>query len=191
MEKPMYPVSERPGLGWELWAALRAALLTIVVCGLLYPAFIWAIGQTLTPHAANGSVLLNAKHEVIGSELIAQGFSRPEYFWPRPSAVEYNAAGSGGSNLSPTNPELRSKVAAQTAKFGADTQHPLPLDLASASGSGLDPQITLAAAEYQAERVAKARRWPVSKVVDLLKEQQRKGLINVLALNLALDTLGQ
>jgi potassium-transporting ATPase KdpC subunit len=187
----MHPASEHPGLGWELLAALRAAVLTIVVCGLLYPAFIWAIGQTLTPHAANGSLLRNAKHEVIGSALIAQGFSRPEYFWPRPSAVEYNAAGSGGSNLSPTSPELRSKVEAQLARFSADAQHPLPLDLASASGSGLDPQITRAAAEYQAERVAKARHWPVSKVVDLLKEQQRGGLINVLATNLALDTQGQ
>lgn len=187
----MYPASERPGFGRELWTAARTAFITIAVCGLLYPAFIWAIGQTLTPHAANGSLLLNAKHEVIGSELIAQGFSRPAYFWPRPSAVDYNAAGSGGSNLSPTNPELRSKAEAQLARFSADARHPLPLDLASASGSGLDPQITRAAAEYQAERVAKARHWPVSKVIDLLKEQQRGGLINVLAANLALDTLGR
>jgi K+-transporting ATPase ATPase C chain len=187
----MHSASERPGLSWELLAALRAAVLTSLVCGLLYPALIWAIGQTVTPHAANGSLLRNAKGEVIGSELIAQGFSRPEYFWPRPSAVDYNAAGSGGSNLAPTSPELRRKAEAQLARFSADAQHPLPLDLASASGSGLDPQITLAAAEYQAERVAKARHWPVSKVVDLLKEQQRGGLINVLAANLALDTLGK
>ncbi len=187
----MYPASERPGLGWELWTALRAAVLTIIACGLLYPALIWAIGQTITPHVANGSLLRNAKNEIIGSELIAQGFSRPEYFWPRPSAVDYNAAGSGGSNLSPSNPELRSKGAAQAAKFGADSSHPLPLDLAAASGSGLDPHITLAAAEYQAERVAKARHWPVSKVLALLKEKQRKGLINVLAANLALDALVQ
>jgi K+-transporting ATPase ATPase C chain len=187
----MYPAPEHPGLGWELWTAARTAFITIAVCGLLYPAFIWAIGQTLTPHAANGSVLRNAAGEVIGSELIAQGFSKPEYFWPRPSAVDYNAAGSGGSNLAPTSPELRSKVEAQLARFSADARHPLPLDLASASGSGLDPQITRAGAEYQAERVAKARHWPVSKVVDLLKEQQRGGLINVLALNLALDKLGK
>jgi K+-transporting ATPase ATPase C chain len=187
----MHSASERPGLGWELLAALRAAVLTSLVCGLLYPAFIWAIGQTVTPHAANGSLLRNAKGEVIGSALIAQGFSRPEYFWPRPSAVDYNAAGSGGSNLAPTSPELRRKAEAQLARFSADARHPLPLDLAAASGSGLDPQITLAGAEYQAERVAKARHWPVSTVVDLLKEQQRGGLINVLAANLALEAQGQ
>lgn len=183
--------SEQYSVGYELWTALRAAVLTIIVCGLLYPAFIWAIGQTITPHAANGSLLRNAKHEVIGSELIAQGFSRPEYFWPRPSAVDYNAAGSGGSNLSPTSPELRSKAAAEIARHSADSSHPLPLDLALASGSGLDPHITLAAAEYQAERVAAARHWPVSKVLALLKEEQRGGLVNVLAANLALDALGQ
>lgn len=187
----MYPAPERTGLGRELWTALRAAVLTIIVCGLLYPAFIWTLGQTVTPHAANGSLLRNAKQEIIGSALIAQGFSRPEYFWPRPSAVDYNAAGSGGSNLSPSSPELRRKAEAQLARFNADSSHPLPLDLAVASGSGLDPHITRAAAEYQAERVAKARQWPVSKVVDLLKEQQRGGLINVLAANLALDKIGQ
>lgn len=187
----MYPVPERTSLGWELWTALRAAVLTIIVCGMLYPALIWAIGQTITPHAANGSLLRTTQGEIIGSELIAQGFSRPEYFWPRPSAVDYNAAGSGGSNLSPSSAELRSKAEAQLARFGADSSHPLPLDLAAASGSGLDPHITLAAAEYQAERVAKARHWPASKVLALLKEKQRKGLINVLPLNLALDALGR
>ncbi len=187
----MYPVPERTSFGWELWTALRAAVLTIIACGLLYPALIWAIGQTITPHAANGSLLRNAKQEVVGSELIAQGFSRPEYFWPRPSAVDYNAAGSGGSNLSPTSPELRSKAAAQAAKFSADNSHPLPLDLALASGSGLDPQISLSSAVYQAERVAKARNMPLGKVLALLKEEQRGGLINVLIANLALDALGQ
>lgn len=187
----MHPASERPGLGWELWTALRAAVLTIIVCGLLYPALIWAIGQAITPHAANGSLLRNAQGEIIGSELIAQGFSKPEYFWPRPSAVDYNAAGSGGSNLSPSSPELRRQAAAQAAKFGADSSHPLPLDLAAASGSGLDPHITLAAGEYQGERVAKARNMPLGTVLALLKEEQRGGLVNVLALNLALDALVQ
>ena len=187
----MYSRSEQYSVGYELWTALRAAVLTIIVCGLLYPAFIWAIGQTLTPHAANGSLLRNAQGEVIGSELIAQGFSRPEYFWPRPSAVEYNAAGSGGSNLASSSQELRQQAEAQLARFNADAQHTLPLDLALASGSGLDPHITLAAAEYQTARVAKARQWPVSKIMDMLKEKQRRGLINVLALNLALDHLGQ
>jgi K+-transporting ATPase ATPase C chain len=158
---------------------------------MLYPAFIWAIGQTITPDAANGSLLRTTQGEVIGSELIAQGFSKPEYFWPRPSAVDYNAAGSGGSNLSPSSAELRRNAEAQATKFGADTTHPLPLDLALASGSGLDPHITLAAAEYQAERVAKARNMPLGTVLALLKEKQRKGLINVLPLNLALDALGQ
>lgn len=187
----MYPAPERYGLGHELLAGLRITVLTIIVCGIFYPAFVWLLGQTVTPHTANGSLLRNAKNEVIGSVLIAQGFSRPEYFWPRPSAVDYNAAGSGGSNLAPTNPELRRKAAAQAAKFGAGSTHPLPLDLALASGSGLDPHISLSSAVYQAERVAKARHWPVSKIMDMLKEQQRRGLINVLALNLALDTLGQ
>ncbi|WP_417914376.1 potassium-transporting ATPase subunit C [Candidatus Electronema sp. JM] len=187
----MHPASPRLDLRHDLLAGLRAAVFTMLVCGILYPALVWMIGQTLTPHAANGSALRNAQGEIIGSGLIAQGFSRPEYFWPRPSAVDYNAAGSGGSNLAATSPELRANAIAQAAKFSADASHPLPLDLAAASGSGLDPHITLAAAEYQAERVAKARNMPLGKALALLKEQQRGGLINVLAANLALDALGQ
>jgi len=195
----MYPAPERFGIGHDLLTSLRAAVLTILVCGLLYPALVWLIGQTVTPHAANGSLIHNAKGEVIGSALIGQGFSRPEYFWPRPSAVDWNAAGSGGSNFASTNPELRTQAAAQAAKFGADASHPLPLDLATASGSGLDPDISLNAAAAQAARVAQARRWPVSKVADMLRQNTRQAgnpflpqpLVNVLALNLALDTQGQ
>lgn len=195
----MYPAPERFGLGHDLLTSLRAAILTSIVCGLLYPALVWLIGQTVTPHAANGSLLRNAKGEIIGSELISQGFSRPEYFWPRPSAVDYNAAGSGGSNLASTNPELRTKAAAQAVRFSADTLHPLPLDVATASGSGLDPHISLSAAEAQAARVAQARKLPVSKVLDVLHQQTKQAgnpflpepLVNVLALNLALDTQGQ
>lgn len=179
--------------------SIRIVFVTMAACCFFYPLVIFALGQTLLPYSANGSLVRNDQGEILGSELIAQDFSRPEYFWPRPSAVDYNAADAGGSNLSPTNPELRDNVKTQLTRFGAAAGNLIPTDLVTASGSGLDPHITLAAAKYQAGRVASARGLPIETVTELLRKYaDRPGgaftpqpLINVLLVNMALDRLGK
>jgi K+-transporting ATPase ATPase C chain len=171
----------------------------MVICCLLYPLVIWGLGQTLTPNSANGSLVSNDRGEIVGSALIAQKFDRPEYFWPRPSAVDYNAAAAGGSNRSPAHPELRERAMNLAARFRASAAAPIPADLVTASGSGLDPDITLAAAKYQAARVAAARGLPVETLVELLDQYARRPggaltpqpLVNVLRVNMALDGLGK
>lgn len=175
----------------------RIVLATMAICCLLYGLLTLGIAQCLTPYTADGSMIRDAKGAVIGSQSIAQGFARPEYFWPRPSAVDYNAAASGGSNWSPINPKLRARAAAIIAKLGPGGGKAVPADLVTASGSGLDPQITLRAAEYQAGRVASARGLPVAAVMAILHEfAKRPGgpftperLVNVLLVNIALDGL--
>jgi K+-transporting ATPase ATPase C chain len=132
--------------------------LTVLICCVLYPLVLWAIGQGLFPNKASGSLIVE-DGKVIGSRLIAQPFTRPEYFWPRPSAVSYDASASGGSNLSANNPKLRERVAktlADLKKYPSDPQKEVPADLVMTSGSGLDPHITLKNALYQLDRVADA-----------------------------------
>jgi potassium-transporting ATPase KdpC subunit len=190
---------EKAGILSELGTSVRVVLVTIATCCLLYPLVILSIGQTLTPFTANGSLVYNDHGEIVGSELLAQGFSRSEYFWPRPSAVDYNAAAAGGSNLSPTNPKLRASAKAQVSRFGATARDPIPADLVTTSGSGLDPHITLAAAKYQVGTVASARGLSVETVTELLmKYAKRPGgtltpqpLVNVLLVNMELDRLGK
>jgi potassium-transporting ATPase KdpC subunit len=179
--------------------SIRIGFVTMVACCLFYPLVIFALGQTLVPYSANGSLVRNDQGKIIGSEFIAQGFSRPEYFWPRPSAVDYNATAAGGSNLSPTNPVLRDRAKAQLTRFGAAAGNLMPTDLVTASGSGLDPHITLAAAKYQAGKVASARGLPVQTVTELLRKYAHQPggaftpepLVNVLLVNMALDRLGK
>lgn len=190
---------ERTGFITQAGTSIRIVLVTMVICCLLYPLVILGIGQTLTPNSANGSLVSNGQGEIVGSKLLAQKFDRPEYFWPRPSAVDFNAAAAGGSNLSPTNPELRERAKTLVARFKASADDPIPADLVTASGSGLDPNITLAAAKYQAARVAAARGLSIETIVELLdKYAHRPGgaltprpLVNVLIVNMALDRLGQ
>ena len=190
---------EKTGLMSRAGTSIRVVFVTMVICCLLYPLVILGLGQTLTPYSANGSLVRNGQGEIVGSGLLAQGFSRPEYFWPRPSAVDYNAAAAGGSNLSPTNPELRDRAKALVARFGASAGDPIPADLVTASGSGLDPNITLRSARYQAGRVAAARGRTVDTVTGLLtKSATRPGgvltpqpLVNVLLVNMELDRLGK
>ncbi|MDR6411261.1 potassium-transporting ATPase subunit KdpC [Paraburkholderia terricola] len=170
--------------------------------GLAYPALITAVGQTFFHAQANGS-LLEQDGKVVGSKLIGQQFDAPQYFWGRLSATSpmpYNAQGSGGSNLGPTNPALIDEVkgridALQTA--GTDLSKPVPVDLVTSSGSGLDPEISPAAAAYQIERVAKARKLAANDVqalVDRYTSGRQFGIfgeprVNVLQLNLALDEM--
>jgi K+-transporting ATPase ATPase C chain len=171
-----------------------------LLCGVLYPAAVTGIGRVAFPHQADGS-LVEAGGKIVGSTLIGQPFSRPDYFWGRPSAttpMPDNAAGSGGSNLGPTNPALLDAVKARVAALRrADPANraPIPVDLVTASASGVDPEISLAAAEYQAARVATARKLPVEQVRALIARYRQEPVlgflgearVNVLALNLALD----
>ncbi|CAJ3199648.1 MULTISPECIES: potassium-transporting ATPase subunit KdpC [Burkholderia] len=176
-------------------------LLTVVTGG-IYPLVVTAIGQAVFPWQANGS-LLTKNGKTVGSAHIGQQFDAAHYFWGRLSATTpnpYNASGSSGSNLGPTNPALADEVKGRIDALkaaGTDTTKPIPVDLATSSGSGLDPDITPAAADYQAERVAKARGLPVDQVYRLIAEHTSgrqlavlgEPRVNVLQLNLALDEL--
>jgi potassium-transporting ATPase KdpC subunit len=190
----------REGLGTMLRAAVVLFLLLSVVTGLLYPLLITGAAQALFPRQANGS-LIERDGQAVGSALIGQTFTEPRYFWGRPSAtgpVPYNAAASGGSNLGPTSEPLhtavRERLAALRAADPGNTA-PVPVDLVTASGSGLDPHISLAAARYQIDRVARARGLAPHGVRALVERQAQRPLVpglgeprvNVLELNLAMD----
>ncbi|HKT95236.1 MAG TPA: potassium-transporting ATPase subunit KdpC [Paraburkholderia sp.] len=170
------------------------------ITGLAYPAVMTAFGQAVFHRQVNGS-LIEVNGKVVGSELIGQQFDAPQYFWGRLSATSpnpYNAANSGGSNLGPTNPALADEVKGRIAALkdaGTDVSQPIPADLVTSSGSGLDPEISPAAAAYQIARVAKARHLNPSDVqalVDRYTKGRQFGVfgeprVNVLELNLALD----
>jgi K+-transporting ATPase ATPase C chain len=179
-------------------AAMMLLLLT-VLAGLIYPMVVTGIAQLVFPHQANGSVIVKGGKPV-GSELIGQPFDDPQYFWGRPSAtspVPYNAAASTGSNLGPTNPDLLKAVADRVEtlkKANPENRAAVPVDLVTASGSGLDPHITPAAALYQVSRVAKARGVPEERLRALIAEHTEprtfgvlgEPRVNVLKLNLVL-----
>lgn len=185
---------------------LRPAIVSIaiftILTGVLYPLVITGIAQVLFPHQANGSLILQNGQRV-GSELIGQSFDDPRYFWGRPSAtlpIPYNASDSTGSNLGPTNPALTEDVKARIAGLKAadpTNNSPIPVDLVTSSGSGLDPNISVAAALYQISRVAKARGFSqdvVRALVDQYTQGRQFGLlgeprVNVLELNLTLDEI--
>ena len=184
----------------EIVPALRMLVVLTAVTGIVYPLVVTGIAQVAFPHAANGSlIVVNGK--TLGSELIGQPFDDPKYFWSRPSATSpqpYNGASSAASNQGARNPALADAVkdrikALRDADPGNNV--PVPIDLVTASGSGLDPHISVAAAEYQIARVAKARGLPAEKVRSLVTQNtagRALGLlgeprVNVLQLNLALD----
>ncbi|WP_024336495.1 K(+)-transporting ATPase subunit C [Desulfotignum balticum] len=181
----------------QILIAARMVLTTMVICCGVYTLLILGIGQIMVPYTANGSLLSNEQGEIIGSESIAQAFTRPEYIWPRPSAPDYDASATGGSNWSPTNPALRERAVKILGRMRVEEGNPLPADLVTASGSGMDPHITLKAAQYQMARVAEARGIPVSSVQSVLERHaEKKGgfltnepLVNVLLVNIALDKL--
>lgn len=178
-----------------LVTSLRLAAITLLICVGGYTALVLGFAQIVTPDTANGSLLAGRDGTVTGSRLLAQSFTQQHYFWPRPSAVGHNAAGAGGSNKSPTSPDLTARAQQTVAAFGATAGKPLPADLAAASGSGLDPHVTERAALYQVERVAAARSVPRGTVEALVRRLAfRPGgfltgdaVVNVLELNLALD----
>jgi potassium-transporting ATPase KdpC subunit len=180
--------------------AIVSLVLLTAITGVVYPALVTAVGQLVFSHQANGSLIVK-DGKPVGSALIGQPFDDPKYFWGRPSATSpfgYNAGASVGSNLSPTNADLVKTVQGRVdALKAADPGNsaPVPVDLVTASGSGLDPHISPAAALYQVERVAKARKMSAADVralVDRHTEGRQLGFlgeprVNVLALNLALD----
>ena len=184
----------------EILPGLRIKLFMTVLLGIGYPLALTGICQILFPHQANGS-LVTAGDKVVGSELIGQNFTRPEYFQPRPSAAGadgYDAANSSGSNYGPTNQKLIDRVKASIEKFRKDNPEytqPVPADLLTASSSGLDPHISPDSAQAQAPRVAKAREVStdqVNRLIAQFTDDPDLGLlgeprVNVLKLNLALD----
>lgn len=184
----------------QLAPALRMTLFLTVLTGLVYPGVVTGLCQVLFRNQANGSLIME-NGRVVGSVLIAQNFQRPEYFHPRPSAAGtdgYDATASGGSNLGPTSQKLFDRVKAAADQFRKENpsfKGPIPADALTASGSGLDPEISMANATAQVDRVAQARGADASKVQELvssLEIHRDFGLlgeprVNVLKLNLALD----
>jgi K+-transporting ATPase ATPase C chain len=176
----------------DLFVSVRAVLASLVVCAVLYPVVVLAFARAVVPERASGSLIRNDDGQVVGSRLIAQGFTRAEYLWPRPSAVAYNAAATGGSNLAPSNSALTERATAAVALHAATPERPVPAELVAASGSGMDPHVTLAAALYQAPRIARARSVPEARVAEFVRllavpNPWSPPLVNVLEANLELD----
>jgi K+-transporting ATPase ATPase C chain len=182
----------------EIRQGVRFTIVTMVLLGGVYHALIWGIGRVAFPRQAEGSLLRRDDGRVVGSRLIAQRFERPEYFHPRPSAVDYNAASTGGSNYGPSNPDhlkaVRERIDAIVAGDGV-TAAQIPSEMVTASGGGMDPHIPPNAAELQAGRVARARNVDVNALRELIAAQTEsptlgvlgRARVNVLELNLALD----
>jgi len=184
----------------QLIPAVRMLVVLSVLTGVVYPYLITGVAQVASPRAANGS-LIQRDGKALGSSLIGQPFDDPKYFWGRPSATSpmpYNAGASSGSNQGPRNPALADAVKDRIKALtdaDPDSKPPVPVDLVTASGSGLDPDISVAAALYQLHRVAKTRGMPEDKVRALVDANTRgrtfgvlgEPRVNVLELNLALD----
>ena len=177
--------------------SLRLFPVTVVICSGLYTVIVLLAGQVV-PYSASGSLIHSENGQVAGSELIAQQFTQPKYFWPRPSAVSWNAASAGGSNLSPASVAMRQKTEKLLDPFRLKKGEKVPTDLVTASGSGLDPHISFAAATFQVPRVARARGLSIDQVMAVINNPEsgkmtipllNESLVNVLQLNRSLDKL--
>lgn len=196
---PVAPKTAPVSGGWL--ESLRGGLVLIVLCGGVYPAITVVVGAFLFPHQSTGS-LIEADGRTIGSALVGQPFAAPGYFHGRPSAAGYDPFGVSGSNLAPSNPDLRQRAEADSLTVIANTgttPAAVPVDLIAASGSGIDPHISPAAAHIQAERVATARGMSPASITRLITEYTEGPVfgvlgqprVNVLQLNLALDALSE
>ncbi len=187
----------------DLKRGVLYTFVTMALFGGAYHVLLWGIGRAAFPHQAEGSLVRRADGTVVGSSLIAQRFTSPHYFHPRPSAVDYNAASTGGSNYGPSNPDhlalVRERLDTVVATEGVQAAE-VPSEMVTASGAGLDPHIPPGAAELQVARVARARQVEPARVRDLVLARTEGPLwgvfgrarVNVLELNLALDErLGQ
>ena len=184
-----------------IFVALRVTVVTLVLTGLLYPLVSTGLARALFPRQASGSLVTDRRGSVVGSELLAQAFTKPAYFQPRPSAAGtgYDATSSGGTNLGPTSQKLNDAVKAAVAAYrtanGLAAGAEVPADAVTSSASGLDPHVSPANAQLQAARVAKARGLPVERVMGFVAaatEGRDLGVlgepgVNVLRLNVALD----
>jgi K+-transporting ATPase ATPase C chain len=181
--------------------AARVTLVTLALTGLAYPLLVTGLAQLLFPSRASGSLVEDGKGRVVGSELVGQAFTAPGYLWPRPSAAGdqgWDPTASGGSNLGPTSARLRARVAAEVERLRRENpaaEGPVPVELVTTSGSGLDPHLSPAAARWQAPRIAAARGVALGRVLAVIEESiEGRDLgflgeprVNVLLLNLALD----
>lgn len=185
--------------GGGLWPAVAGSLLFLMICGLAYPVTATLLGGLLFPHPASGS-LIERGGRVVGSSLVAQPFTDARYFQPRPSAAGFDARALSGSNLASSNPLLRERMARDSAAIAARDGIPalsVPVDLITASGSGIDPHLSPAGAQVQIARVAQARGLPVEGIASLVRRHTQRPTfgvlgeprVNVLELNLALDEL--
>ena len=186
---------------FSIGIALRASLVFIVLCGILYPLVTTGAAQLLMPDQANGSLIKDSEGKVVGSELIGQNFTDPKYFQGRVSSIEYNGAGSGSNNYAPSNPDLMERTKASIEAWKQNNPDvpisELPIDLITNSGSGLDPHITPKSADVQIPRISKLTEIPeeeLGKLVDQHTDSRDLGIfgeprVNVLKLNLALSEL--
>ena len=182
----------------NFFISLRATVFTLLVCGLAYPLLVTFAALALFPARARGSLVLDEQGAVAGSELIAQAFAAKGYLQPRPSAVNYDAAGSGGSNLGPTSQALHDRAKAaveQLQRNNPSAPGPVPAELVTTSASGLDPHLSPEAALWQAPRIAQARKVDLARVRAIIEAHvEERALwvlgeprVNVLLVNLALD----
>jgi K+-transporting ATPase ATPase C chain len=182
----------------ELRRGILFTLVTMVLFGGVYHVALWAVGRVAFPSQLEGSLIRRADGTIVGSRLIAQAFTRPEYFHPRPSGVDYNAASTGGTNCGPSNPDYLKAVRERLDAFTAQEKVPaseVPSEMVTASGGGMDPHIPPSAATLQAARIASARGVAVERVRELIRAHTEfptwgvlgRERVNVLVLNLALD----
>ncbi|MBA3958599.1 MAG: potassium-transporting ATPase subunit KdpC [Parachlamydiaceae bacterium] len=174
-----------------LWQSLRMFLWMTLLTGIIYPLIVTLIAQVTMPQNANGSLVIQ-NDKIIGSSLIAQNFESNRYFWPRPSAVNHNPLPSGGSNLSPTSLKLKQQVESRKERLNGSSPIPIPSELLFASGSGLDPHISMETAYFQIERILKERANYTVETLKTLIDDNIEGYfgiyyVNVLHLNLLLD----